>query len=195
MRTYKKPDLNAPRFAKKLLRIISPEFIERFRKKYPQYSKIKDTELAAKMKTIMNSLGDKMWMHTANNRDGVELPEALGYVFLGSYKGKIGDRPTSAELGVLVSHKNWHSDNLCMKIFYSNFSNRYRFLNREAWMFLPARKFSRNASAIYKKDPFKYLRHSDIRNLSKLFRKDKFIDKMNMKEAFTLDNYDEFDMT
>ena len=54
------------------------------------------------------------------NRNGIELPQGLGNLFMATCspaKSKNIDYAKSLEYGVEAKHKNWDSDNNLMKIF------------------------------------------------------------------------------
>ena len=86
------------------------------------------------------------------NRDGVELPDSLGYLFIGTCppaKGVNTDYSLSKEYGKVLQNKNWETDGNIGKIFYTNYSTKYRFKNRELWQFTAVRNFKRSVAKKY----------------------------------------------
>ena len=77
---FKAPDLNAPRYREKVLGLLNSNLIKEFKEKYPVYENIDDT----KLKKIIKLYNTKLWEEVINNREGVELPDSLGYLFIGT---------------------------------------------------------------------------------------------------------------
>ena len=132
-------------------------------------------------------------------RDGVELPESLGYIFIGSCS-PIKRRPNidfkkSAQYGILTTHKNWNSDNKLMKIFFVNSLVKYKLKNKQLWAFAPHREFKRNASKHYVEEWMKYISINSNKKVSMLFKEN--IYKMNagmQKLRVPSEGYNEFDI-
>jgi len=126
LRQIRPVDLNAPRKRKEYLPINTTEFWDRFKKAYPQYSKLSNKDLNSKLGMINEAFGEQIISH----RDGFEFPNRLGIMFIGTCqktKNSNPDYETSKELGVEVNHKNWDSDEKFCKIFYSNWDQKYHF--------------------------------------------------------------------
>ena len=77
---FKKPDLNAPRYREKRFGLLNVKTINEFKEKYPLYEKI-DNE---KLKKIIKAYNKNIWNGVIEYRDGVELPDSLGYLFIGT---------------------------------------------------------------------------------------------------------------
>ena len=77
---FKKPNLNAPRYREKRLGLLNYETIKEFKDKKPLYSKIDNS----KLKQIIKTYNIKLWKAVIENRDGVELPDSLGFLFIGT---------------------------------------------------------------------------------------------------------------
>lgn len=166
---YKKPDLNAPRFRRKRLDVLNIELYRKFKKKNPTI-KITYKEYRYLVKAY-NSMITKMVIH---NRDGVELPDQLGYIFIGSCP-RITTVPNvdvlnSRELDQKINHKNWGSNQYVCKIFYSNYSTKYKFINRKFWFFDGCRKFTRAVSMNYRRQWNKYIKVSPFSKISFILR-------------------------
>jgi len=170
MEGYKSPDLNAPRRRKKSLNILNDKFCSEFKKRNPEYKDLDNNVI----KDVVRSFNEEIYNNVIENRNGVELPENLGIIFIGSCdkpnKDNI-DYNKSIKYGVKVNHKNWDSDDLLMKIFYTNYTTRYLFKFRKLWKFKPHRDFARKASKVYREEFNKYLRIDSGQPVSKLFRK------------------------
>lgn len=169
MTNFKKSDLNAPRFRSKSMTLLNKEMYNNFIKKYPQYSKI----TLKQFKEIVNVFNGNLWQGVIDNRDGIELPESLGYLFIGSCDKSKKQNPNykdSIKYGQLINHKNWESNNYLAKIFYTNYSLKYRFKNRELWKFEPVRQFSRKVSSTYPELYSKYVYIKKGMNVSNLFK-------------------------
>lgn len=168
---YKKPDVNAPRFRRDRLNVLSEESYKKFKEKNPSI-KI-DFKTFRKIILDFNSLfRDKV----IENREGVEFPEQLGYIFIGTCPkiAQITDPITSAEYDVKINFKNWESNQYVCKIFYSNFGTKYKFANQNLWYFVPCRKFKRSVSATFSSNWNRYIKISPITRVSNFF-KDKTI--------------------
>ena len=83
-------------------------------------------------------------------REGVELPLAMGKVVMVSYKTPSYNNYKQFRKGALITkHTNNHTDGLNCKIFYSNAPKRYRFKDKVMWAFEPHYKFSKAASVSF----------------------------------------------
>lgn len=154
---FKKPDLNAPRYRSKTLGLLNKKFLLEFKEKRPLYENI-DNE---KLKKIIMLYNTALWNGVINFRDGVELPESLGYIFIGTCppsKTINIDYSLSKEYGKVIQNKNWDTDGNIGKIFYTNWSTKYRFKNRNLWSFVAGRDFKRTVGKEYPKEWSKYIK-------------------------------------
>lgn len=166
---YKKPDLNAPRFRRDKLSVLSLDLYKRFMK-----SKYKVDVDYETYKKIVRNFNSKIREKVISHRDGVEFPEQLGFLFIGTCpksKQDLIDVLNSAKLDKKIKHKNWESNQYVCKIFYSNFSSKYKFANRELWYFVGNRKFKRSVSAAFPDNWNKYIKVSPISKVSEFFKK------------------------
>lgn len=194
MTSYNKPDLNAPRFRPKRHGTLNAEFCNKIRAKKEEYKHLKDSEI----KQIVKTFNDSLWQTVIEKRDGVELLEQLGFVFIGTCKKKKHDNPdihNSLRYGVKVQHQNWESDQFLAKIFYTNFETKYRFKFHELWGFTGFRNFKRTVSKTYPTEWKKYVVVDNMARVSKLFRKKIFKEKKDKEDELLIETYDEFDMT
>jgi len=194
MNSYKKPDLNAPRFRSKRHNLLNESFCKKIKDKGGVFKDLSNKEIKEVIKTFNGSI----WESVVENRDGVELLEQLGYLFIGTCnraKKSNTDIVKSTKYGVKVQHQNWESDQYLAKIFYTNFETKYRFKFHELWGFTALRDFKRTVGKTYPKEWKKYVVVDNLTKISRLFRKHivRDIDKKNTK--LLLEDYDEFDMT
>ena len=77
---FKKPDLNAPRYRQQRMGLLNAQTIKEFKEKKPLYSNIDND----KLKKIIKLYNVKLWEAVIEFRDGVELPDSLGYLFIGT---------------------------------------------------------------------------------------------------------------
>lgn len=191
-KTYKKPDLNAPRYRPKKLNLTNTEFYERFLKENSKYSSLTIDQF----KNIIKTFNGKIWETVVNERDGVQLPEQLGYLFIGSCPRKKSnvDFSKSKQYGVVLQHQNWESDQFAAKIFYTNYETKYRFKNHELWGFKGVRDFTRTVGKTYPKEWKKYIQVDNLFRVSRLFRSEKFKQSRQQETKDLLKEYDEFNL-
>lgn len=190
---YNKPDLNAPRYRPKKLNLTNQEVFEQFIQENPRFASLTATQF----KEVIKSFNGKIWNQVIESRDGVELPEQLGYLFIGTCPRKHNDNPDrvkSIQYGVKVQNQNWESDQYVAKIFYTNFETKYRFKHHEMWGFTGVRDFKRTVAKTYPKEWKKYVQVDNLVKVSLLFRKQKFKDFKKQETARLLDEYDEFNL-
>jgi len=153
---FKKPNLKAPRYREKRLGLLNKDTIKEFKDKKPLYSEIDNV----KLKKIIKIYNKRLWETVIKNRDGVELPDSLGYLFIGTCKPSKSvntNYALSKEYGKVLQNKNWDTDGNIGKIFYTNYSTKYRFKNRELWHFLASRDFKRSVAKEYPMSWTKYV--------------------------------------
>ncbi len=195
MRQFKKPDLNAPRFRPKVYNVLDSKLFKEFKDKYPKY---KDIDYKT-FKSIIIACNEVYREKVIEYRDGVELPESLGFMFIGSCNVKSEARPNvdfakSRQYGVVVTHKNWQTDGYLGKIFYTNYSVKYKVLDRQIWKFTPCRLFSRTVKDEYPKDWNKYVKVDNNMRISKMYITRKMQHMEGEKNQDALSDYNEFDI-
>lgn len=190
---YKKPDLKAPRFRPKKLNLTNVEFYNQFMKDNPKYANQLTVD---EFKRIITTFNGKIWEYTIKERDGVQLPEQLGFIFIGSCPRKKSnvDFKKSENYGLILQNQNWESDQFLAKIFYTNFETKYRFKNHDLWGFKGVRDFTRAVGQSYPKEWKKYVQVDNKLKISRLFRKHKSEDKRKVETIESLKNYDEFNL-
>lgn len=191
---FKKPDLNASRFREKSMHVLNMNLFKKFKEKFSEYD-ITYKEFKQIIQTYNRQIADGI----IENRDGVELPEGLGYIFIGSCpqltKRLNIDYKKSSQYGVITTHRNWESDNKVMKIFFTNSHVKYKLKNKQIWSFVAAREFRRKASKNYVEDWTKYIFINNNKKISMLFKES--INKINSgykRNQSVSENYNEFDL-
>lgn len=190
---YKKPDLNAPRFRPKKLNLTNVESYNKFIEENPKYN----TLTLNQFKDVIKTFNGLIWEGVIRERDGIQLPEQLGYIFIGSCpkkKGENTDYEKSQYYGIKLQNQNWESDQYTAKIFYTNFETKYRFKNHDLWGFKGLRDFKRSVAKTYPIEWKKYIQVDNLLKISRLFRIEK--DRHTQKDETTelLKNYDEFNL-
>jgi len=190
---YKAPDLNAPRYRPKRLNLTNTDFYKQFIKDNPKYSQLNIKDF----KKIIELFNGKIWKNVIEERDGIQLPEQLGYLFVGTCprkKGENTDYNKSAKYGIKLQNQNWESDQYTAKIFYTNFETKYRFKNHELWGFVGVRDFKRTVAKSYPQNWKKYVMVDNMMKVSKLFRLENFKQYKAKETQGFLENYDEFNL-
>jgi hypothetical protein len=195
IKEFRKPDLKAPRCRQQIHTVLNNKFIEEFTTKHPKYKDLKMSDI----RKILNTFHGKLWDHALHNRDGVELPDSLGFVFIGtcfSPKKYNTDFGGSIKNEVTLRHRNFESDNFLAKIFYTNYANKYKFKNRELWNFSAIRDFKRGVAKVYPEKWKMYLQVESGKHITKYLknaRKNEWF--KNTSENFVVDPlYNEFDI-
>jgi hypothetical protein len=147
-------------------------------------------------KEIIATFNGKIWKTVVSDRDGVQLPEQLGYLFIGSCPRKKNnvDFDKSKKYGVVLQNQNWESDQYTAKIFYTNYETKYRFKNHELWGFKGVRDFTRMVGQTYPTEWKKYIQMDNLVKASRLFRKHKTEIKKKIETQDLLKDYDEFNL-
>jgi hypothetical protein len=167
---FKAPDLTAPRYREKVLGLLNSDLIKEFKEKYPIYENIDDT----KLKKIIKLYNTKLWEEVINNREGVELPDSLGYLFIGTCpaaKSVNTNYSLSKEYGKVLQNRNLNTDGKIAKIFYTNYSTKYRFKNRELWQFKAVRQFKRSVAKTYPEQWSKYIVMESKKRVADMYKK------------------------
>lgn len=191
--SYNKADRKAPRFRQSIASLLNKDLYKQFYEKYPEYKKYSEEQI----KEVVTTYNEVMYNTVINHRDGIELPESLGYIFIGSCKAPIKknvDYGKSETTGVSVINRNLGSDSYLAKIFYTNFEHKYRFKHRKLWKFKGGREFTKAVSEAYKEDWPKYIVVENYVKISSLYREAKIKHKRMKKNNLAVpDKYNEFD--
>jgi phage FluMu protein Com len=193
MKAAKKPDLHAPRYRKCASGMLNAAFIEQLREKVPGCNVLNDKEI----KEVIKTFNGIVWQTAIDVRDGVELPNQLGHIFIGTCppkKSKNVDFKLSADFKKVIQHRNWESDNYLAKIFYTTFGSKYRFKHHELWAFNPTRAFKREVGRTYPEYWKRYVMVDPHKKISYVYRDNINAMEQMKQDAITLENYNEFDL-
>ena len=128
MKEFRKPDVTAPRFRPEARNVLTKEFFNLFKQKNPKYKGIDNADL----RKVIKKFNQTVYQTVIETRDGVQLPEQIGWLFIGtcqqSKKENI-DYAKSLKYGVRVTNKNWDSDGKLAKIFFSNHAPKHKIKN------------------------------------------------------------------
>lgn len=191
MKQFKGPDRTAPRFRQTILNVLDNKLYDRYKAKNPSTKINSET-----FKAVIKSFNIKLSEAAIENRDGIELPESLGYVFIGSCKSPKKenlDYKKSTELGTFVYKRNLGSDGYLAKIFYTNYRTKYNFANKKLWTFKGVREFTNAVSKTYAEEWPKYIVVEDYQKVSALFKSYKHREKSDKKTVIPED-YNEFEI-
>lgn len=193
MREFKKPDVKAPRYRQESYNIEDKKFFEKFKKKHPKY---KDVDVS-KLKQVIKLFNQTIYQTVIDTRDGVELPESIGWLFIGacqqSKKPNI-DFAKSKKYGVAVTNKNWETDGKLAKIFFSTYAPRHRMKNREFWGFVACRDFKRLVAKTFPENWNNYIAVDPDKKLKKQYITAYLKDKNIRQTKESLKDYKDFEL-
>ena len=167
---FKAPDLKAPRYREKVLGLLNKKLLMEFKEKYPAYANIDNN----KLKSVITTYNTKLWNEVINSREGVELPDSLGYLFIGTCPAAKSVNPNyslSKEYGKVLQNRNLETDGKIAKIFYTNLPTKYRFKNRELWQFKAVRQFKRTVAKTYPEQWPKYVVMESKKRVAHMYNK------------------------
>lgn len=156
MKEFKSPNVKAPRYRPEVFTIMDKEFFENFKKKHPKYKNLDNKDL----RKIIKYFNKSFYQTVIDTRDGAQLPEQLGWIFIGtcqSPKKQNVDFVKSKKYGVTVTNKNWETDGKLAKIFFTSYALKHKMKNREFWSFVACRDFKRSVSKSYPENWNMYL--------------------------------------
>ena len=191
MKEIRKPNLNGPRFRERRISVLTIKTLNKFKSRYPEH---KSLDLAT-FKDIVMTFNKLIVKSIIANRNGAELPDGLGYIFMGtcpSPKKKNIDYGKSLNYGIETVHKNWDSDNKLLKIFYTNNSTKYPFKNKNIWSFKANKEFRQKASLEYKENWGRYIEVPPHKKISSMFNKHRRKEYMENLKPIIPEGYDEF---
>ena len=167
---FKAPDLNAPRYREKVFGLLNADLFKEFKEKYPAYENID----SSKLKKVITLYNEKLWKEVINNRNGVELPDSLGYLFIGTCpaaKSVNTNYSLSRQYGKVLENRNLNTDGKIAKIFYTNLKTKYRFKNRELWQFTAVRQFKRSVAKTYPEQWSRYIVMESKKRVADIYKK------------------------
>lgn len=168
MKDALKRNLNGPRHRVRRFNTTNTEWIKEITDS-PECL-IKDPETVLKVIVETNKAIADVVIET---RDGIELPNQLGYMFLGTCQPKIRknvDFKTTDSYLKVIQHRNWESDNYLAKIFYTNYGTKFKFKFHQLWGFKACRAFTRIVGAEYPKNWKMYIQVDHSLHVSRLYK-------------------------
>ena len=193
MKDAKQPNLTGPRYRQSVSGTINAGMIREIKEKVSSAKDYTDQQI----KDMIRAFNENVWRTALDNRDGVELPEQIGHIFIGTCPPKKSpnvDFKMTKEYMKVIQHRNWESDNYLAKIFFTNYSSKYRFKNHEIWGFNAARQFTRTLGQVYPKQWKMYIQVDPKRKISVLYRKQVYKQVKQSETQDMLKNYNEFEL-
>lgn len=192
MKDALKINLNGPRFRAKRLCTTTDEWLTEIAES--EDCLVKDK---SKIKKILRKTNEAIANAVIEFRDGIELPEQLGYLFLGTCQPKIRknvDFKTTTHYLKVIQHRNWESDNYLAKIFYTNYETKYKFKFNDMWGFKACRGFTTEVGKTYPQNWKRYIQIDHTLKVSKLYRKSKLEEKKEIEHKIALQTYNPLDL-
>ena len=193
MRDFKKPNLNASRYRPEVYSIMNKEFFDSFKKKYPKYKNLDNKDI----RKIIKSFNEFLYNTVIETRDGVQLPDAVGWLFIGTCQSPVKeniDFAKSNKYGVAVSNKNWETDGKLAKIFFTNYALKHKMRNIEFWSFIACREFKRAVAKTYPENWNMYVVVDPNKKLKLEHKRISFKHSLANKTAQELKKYNEFEL-
>ena len=190
MREFKKPDVTAPIFRPAVYNVLNKEFFESFKKKYSKYKDLDNLDL----KNIIKKFNYAVYNKVIDVRDGIQLPESIGWLFIGtcqqSKKQNI-NYAKSLKYGVSVSNNNWETDGKLAKIFFTNHAPKHKIKNREFWGFTACRNFKRTVAKTYPENWNMYIVVDATKKLNLTYSNTVYRDRKNKEAELALKQYND----
>lgn len=193
MREFKKPNLNASRYRPEMHSVLNKKFFDNFKKKHAKYKEYTNVEL----RKIIKAFNKMVYSTVIEKRDGVQLPETIGWLFIGtcqkSKKANI-DYAKSNKYGLTVTNNNFDTDGKLAKIFFTSHAPKHKMKNREFWSFVACREFKRAVSKNYPENWNMYVVVDATTKLRQIYQKTVARNIAVNKENQALKSYNEFEL-
>jgi hypothetical protein len=193
MKEFNNPDVKGARFRPDVFNVFNPKLVKEFKKRYPKYKDL-DYKL---LKEVMRKFNNAVFQGVIDTRDGIQLPEQLGWLFIGtcqqSKKTNV-DFAKSKKYGVTITNKNWETDGKLAKIFFTNYAPKHRMRNREYWGFTACRDFKRTVAKTYPENWNTYIVVDATQRLKLAYSKAVYKEIKLKETTKALENYNEFDL-
>jgi hypothetical protein len=193
MREFKKPDVKASRYRPEVYTLLNKEFFDNFKKTYPKYKDV-DNKILRK---IIKRFNQVLCQSIIDTRDGYQLPEQLGWIFIGTCKSSRKeniDYVKSKKYGIRVTNNNWETDGKLAKIFFTNYAPKHKMKNREFWGFTACRDFKRAVAKSYPENWNMYVEVLPQSKIEKVYKSVLYKDHLNKVNKTALKSYNEFDL-
>jgi hypothetical protein len=193
MKEFNKPNVKASRYRPEVSTILNKEFFNNFKKTHSRFKNLDDKML----RKIIKKFNQVLYQTVIDNRDGVQLPEQIGWLFIGtcqqSKKQNI-DFAKSNKYGVKVSNNNWETDGKLAKIFFTNYAPKHKMKNREFWGFTASREFKRAVSKSYPENWNIYVQVLPKLKIDKVYNSKLYKNYLDGVNKVALKTYNEFDV-
>lgn len=193
MKEFNKPNVKASRYRPEVTTVLDKEFFNNFKKTHSRFKNLDDKML----RKIIKKFNQVLYQTVIDNRDGVQLPEQIGWVFIGtcqqSKKQNI-DFAKSNKYGIKVTNNNWDTDGKLAKIFFTNYAPKHKMKNREFWGFTASREFKRAVAKSYPENWNRYVQVLPAAKIDKVYNNIIYKDYLNKSNKKTLQTYNEFDV-
>lgn len=193
MKEFRKPDVTAARYRPEAYNVLNKKFFERFKKKYPKYKEMDNLTL----RNIVKRFNETMYNMVIEKRDGVQIPEQIGWLFIGacqSSKKENIDYAKSNKYGIQVTNNNWNTDGKLAKIFFTNYALKHKIKNREYWSFVACRNFKRAVAKAFSENWNTYIVIDSTKKLKLNNQKEFLKSKSEKSQKENLKSYNEFDI-
>lgn len=193
MKEFNKPNVKASRYRPKAYNVLNKKFFEKFKKKYSKYKDVDNVLL----RSIIKRFNELMYNMVIEKRDGILLPEQIGWLFIGacetSKKENI-DFAKSNKYGIQVTNNNWNTNGKLAKIFFTNYALKHKIKNREYWTFVACRNFKRSVAKAFSENWNNYIVIDSTKKI-KLNNQKEFLKNKSQKiQIEKLKSYNEFDI-
>lgn len=190
---FRAPDVKAPRFRQEGHNVLDKSFFKRLREKHDKCNTLSDSQI----KKIIKRFNETVWETVVDYRDGVSLPESLGHIFIGSCNLRSNqniDYGKSLKYGVAVDNRNWDTDGKIAKIFYTSYSNKYKYEFRECWGFRACRNFKRAVAKTFPENWMMYVAIESDKKLKNTYNAFTYKEYIKAKTESKLQDYNEFEI-
>ena len=193
MREFNKPNVKASRYRPEVYSLLNKKFFDKFKNKYPKYKGMTNLEL----RNIIKKFHEHVYNTVIEKRDGIQLPEQIGWLFIGaceSSKKRNVDYAKSNKYGVEVSYNNWNTDGRLAKIFFTSNAPKHKMKNREFWRFVGCRNFKRSVAKAFSENWNNYIIIDSSVQLRLNYQKTFLKDLTIREQQNDLKSYNEFDI-
>lgn len=193
MREFNKPNVKASRYRPEVYSLLNKKFFDKFKNKYPKYKDMTNLEL----RNIIKKFHEHVYNTVIEKRDGIQLPEQIGWLFIGaceSSKKRNVDYAKSNKYGVEVSYNNWNTDGRLAKIFFTSNAPKHKMKNREFWRFVGCRNFKRSVAKAFSENWNNYMVIDSSVQLRLNYQKTFLKDLTIREQQNDLKSYNEFDI-
>lgn len=180
MKKKLKLDPKAPRYRSESTTIATAKFFQKFFKEHPEWKPFRKQFTDAKLKEMIRFVNVDLRQKAIDNRDGVYLPQQMGWIYLGTIKEpkRRINAKLSNELGYNVNYTNNHTDGKMLKIVHSSGHRSFKYENKDLFRFYAADDFKEHASKEFSK---KYMIYFPMENKREIQgREQSFYDKENI---------------